>query len=151
LKALRENDILMVWKLDRLARNLKDLVYIVNDLNRRNIGFKVLSGQGTVIDTTSHHGRLVFHIFAAIEEFERELIAERTLAGLASARARGRTGGRPKKLTAEKLQLAQAAMADPKTKPKELAKFLGISVATLYNYIGPRGELRSPAHITNSY
>ncbi|MCK5904857.1 MAG: recombinase family protein, partial [Gammaproteobacteria bacterium] len=94
LKALREDDILVVWKLDRLGRNLKHLISIVDDLTQRKIGFKVLSGQGVNIDTTTPSGRMVFSIFAALSEFERELNRERTIAGLQAARARGRKGGR---------------------------------------------------------
>lgn len=93
LKALREGDILIVWKLDRLGRSLHHLVNTVHDLTMRGIGFKVLTGHGASIDTTTPSGKLVFGIFAALAEFERELISERTKAGLASARARGRKGG----------------------------------------------------------
>ena len=93
LKALRPGDTLLVWKLDRLGRNLRHLVNIVHDLTARGVGLKVLTGQGAAIDTTSAQGKLVFGIFAALAEFERELISERTKAGLESARARGRKGG----------------------------------------------------------
>ncbi|EEI64016.1 resolvase, N-terminal domain protein [Corynebacterium glucuronolyticum ATCC 51866] len=93
LKALRSGDTLLVWKLDRLGRNLRHLVNIVHDLTARGVGLKVLTGQGAAIDTTSTQGKLVFGIFAALAEFERELISERTKAGLESARARGRKGG----------------------------------------------------------
>jgi DNA invertase Pin-like site-specific DNA recombinase len=99
LKALRDGDTLVVWKLDRLGRNLHHLVNTVHDLTARGIGLKVLTGQGAAIDTTTPAGKLVFGIFAALAEFERELISERTIAGLASARARGRKGGRPYKMT----------------------------------------------------
>jgi DNA invertase Pin-like site-specific DNA recombinase len=111
LKSLREADTLIVWKLDRLGRNLRHLVNTIHDLMERKIGFRVLTGQGANIDTTTASGRLVFGIFAALAEFERELIRERTIAGLASARARGRNGGRPYTMTPAKLRLAQAAMA----------------------------------------
>src|SRR6202050_898971 len=100
LKALREGDTLVVWKLDRLGRDLRHLVNTVHDLTTRGIGFKVLTGHGASIDTTSPGGKLIFGIFAALSEFERELIVERTKAGLAAARARGRSGGRPYKMTA---------------------------------------------------
>src|ERR1700722_20316468 len=103
LKALREGDTLVVWKLDRLGRDLRHLVNTVHDLTTRGVGFRVLTGHGASIDTTSPSGKLVFGIFAALAEFERELISERTKAGLASARARGRNGGRPYKMTAAKL------------------------------------------------
>jgi DNA invertase Pin-like site-specific DNA recombinase len=99
LKSLREGDTLVVWKLDRLGRSLKHLIDTIDDLSTRKIGFRVLSGQGANIDTATSQGRLVFGIFAALAEFERDLISERTKAGLASARARGREGGRPIKLT----------------------------------------------------
>src|SRR5690349_15436594 len=105
LKALRAGDILVVWKLDRLGRDLRHLVNTVHDLTTRGIGLKVLTGQGAAIDTTTAAGKLVFGIFAALAEFERELIVERTKAGMAAARARGRTGGRPYKMTPAKLRL----------------------------------------------
>ena len=95
LKAARQGDVIVVWRLDRLGRNLRHLVNLVQDLNDRDIGIRVLAGQGASIDTTTASGKLVFALFAALAEFERELIRERTLAGLASARARGRKGGRP--------------------------------------------------------
>src|SRR5580658_10356435 len=110
LKALREGDTLVVRKLDRLGRDLRHLVNTVHDLTARGIGFKVLTGHGASIDTTSASGKLVFGIFAALAEFERELIIERTKAGMAAARARGRNGGRPYKMTPAKLRLATAAM-----------------------------------------
>jgi DNA invertase Pin-like site-specific DNA recombinase len=116
LKALRHEDTLVVWKLDRLGRDLRHLVNIVHDLTARGVGLKVLTGQGAAIDTTTASGKLVFGIFAALAEFERELISERTLAGLASARARGRNGGRPFKMTPAKLRLAMASMASPEPK-----------------------------------
>ena len=97
LKAARQGDVIVVWRLDRLGRNLRHLVNLVQDLNDRDIGIRVLAGQGASIDTTSASGKLVFALFAALAEFERELIRERTLAGLASARARGRKGGRPQR------------------------------------------------------
>ena len=109
LKALRTGDTLVVWKLDRLGRNLRHLVNTVHDLNKQGVGFKVLTGHGASIDTTTPAGKLVFGIFAALSEFERELISERTRAGLASARARGRKGGAPFKMTVAKVRLAMAA------------------------------------------
>jgi DNA invertase Pin-like site-specific DNA recombinase len=105
LKAVRTGDTLVVWKLDRLGRNLRHLVNVVHDLNARGIGLRVLTGQGAAIDTTTAAGKLVFGIFAALAEFERELIRERTIAGLAAARARGRNGGRKPKMTPAKLRL----------------------------------------------
>ena len=142
LKALRTGDTLAVWKLDRLGRDLRHLVNLVGDLTKRNVGLKVLSGEGASIDTTTANGRLVFAIFAGLAEFERELISERTKAGLAAARARGRKGGRPFKMTPAKLRLAQAAMGNPETCVADLCVELGITRQTLYRFVGPRGELR---------
>lgn len=142
LKALREGDTLMVWKLDRLGRNLRHLINTVHDLTARGVGLKVLTGQGAAIDTTSAAGKLVFGIFAALAEFERELISERTVAGLASARARGRKGGRPFKMTAAKLRLAMASMGQPETKVGELCAEMHITRQTLYRHVSPKGELR---------
>ncbi|VTZ26371.1 site-specific DNA recombinase; e14 prophage [Methylocella tundrae] len=142
LKSLREGDTLVVWKLDRLGRNLRHLVNIVHDLTKLEAGLKVLAGQGASIDTTTANGRLMFGFFAALAEFERELIVERTKAGLASARARGRNGGRRFKMTASKLRLAQAAMGRPETNVAELCEELGITRQTLYRHVGPKGELR---------
>jgi len=142
LKALRAGDVLIVWKLDRLGRNLKHLVNTVHDLADRQIGFKVLTGQGAEIDTTTASGKLVFGIFAALAEFERELISERTKAGLAAARARGRKGGRSFKLTKSQVRLAQVAMKNRDCSVSELCNELGISRQALYKYVGPDGELR---------
>jgi DNA invertase Pin-like site-specific DNA recombinase len=142
LKALRPGDTLVVWKLDRLGRDLRHLVNTVHDLTTRGIGLKVLTGQGAAIDTTTAAGKLVFGIFAALAEFERELIVERTKAGMAAARARGRSGGRPYKMTPAKLRLAMAAMGQPETKIGTLCTELGISRQTLYRHVGPKGELR---------
>ncbi len=143
IKALRHGDTLVVWKLDRLGRDLRHLVNLVGDLTKRGIGLKVLAGEGASIDTTTANGRLVFAIFAGLAEFERELIVERTKAGLAAARARGRSGGRPFKMTPAKLRLAQAAMGKPETKVAELCVELGITRQTLYRFVGPKGEIRS--------
>jgi len=142
VKALRPGDVLIVWKLDRLGRSLKHLVNIVHDLADRQIGFKVLTGQGAEIDTTTASGKLVFGIFAALAEFERELISERTKAGLAAARARGREGGRSFKLTKSQVRLAQASMRNRDCSVSELCGELGISRQALYNYVGPKGDLR---------
>lgn len=142
LKALREGDTLVVWKLDRLGRNLRHLVNTVQDLSEKNVGFKVLSGQGANIDTTTAAGKLVFGIFAALAEFERELIRERTLAGLKAARARGKKGGRKFQLTKSQVRLAQAAMQNRETNVNELCRELGVTRQSLYRYVGPDGELR---------
>lgn len=142
LKALREGDTLTVWKLDRLGRDLRHLINTVHDLTARGVGLKVLTGHGAAIDTTSAAGKLVFGIFAALAEFERELISERTVAGLASARARGRSGGRPFKMTPAKLRLAMASMGKPETKVGVLCEELGVTRQTLYRHVSPNGELR---------
>lgn len=142
LKALRSGDTLIVWKLDRLGRDLRHLVNTVHGLTERGVGLKVLTGQGAAIDTTTASGKLVFGIFAALAEFERELISERTKAGLASARARGRKGGRPHKMTLSKVRLAQASMGQPDTHVGDLCRELGITRQTLYRHVSPTGELR---------
>lgn len=133
---------MVIWKLDRLGRNLKHLIDTVKNLTDRGIGLKVLSGQGAEIDTTTASGKLVFGIFAALAEFESELIRERTLAGLAAARARGRKGGRKFQLSKNQVRMAQAAMKSRETSVSELCKELGISRQTLYRYVSPTGELR---------
>ena len=142
LKALRKGDVLVVWRLDRLGRSLAHLVGTVDGLAARGVGFRVLSGHGAAVDTTSASGRLVFGIFASLAEFERELIRERTVAGLAAARARGRKGGRRFALTKAQVRLAQAAMASRDTSVSELAAELGIKPVTLYRYVSPDGALR---------
>ena len=143
LKALRQGDVLVAWKLDRLGRDLRHLVNLVHELTSRGVGLRILTGQGASIDTTTAAGKLVFGIFAALAEFERELIIERTNAGLLAARARGRQGGRPYKMTPAKLRLARAAMADPETKVADLCRELGVTRQTLYRHVGPAGELRA--------
>ena len=143
LKALRDNEyVLVVWKLDRLGRDLHHLINIVDDLSKRKIGLKVLTGHGAAIDTTTPVGKMVFGIFAALTEYELSLISERTKAGLKAARARGRHGGRPYKMTKAKLRLALASMGKRETKVSELCKELEISRQTLYRHISPDGELR---------
>jgi len=145
LKALREGDTLYIWKLDRLGRDLKHLVVTVRGLSDRNVGLCVLTGQGANIDTTTASGKLIFGIFAALAEFEGDLIRERTMAGLAAARARGRHGGRKFELTKNQIRLAQSAMANRDTHVAQLCRELDISRATLYRYVGPDGALRSHA------
>ena len=142
IKALRKGDVLVVWKLDRLGRDLRHLVNTVQDLSERGIGFKVLAGKGANIDTTTAGGKFIFGIFAALAEFERELIRERTKAGLESARARGRKGGRRFGLTKAQVRLVQAAMGKKETRVSELCTELGITRATLYRYVDPNGSLR---------
>lgn len=142
LKALRPGDTLVVWKLDRLGRNLTHLVNIVQELNDRGIGLKVISGRGAEIDTTTAAGKLIFGVFAALAEFERELIRERTLARLSAARARGKKGGRKHQLSKGQVRLAQASMKNKDTVVSELCRELGVSRQTLYRYVGPDGNLR---------
>lgn len=144
LKALQPGNSLVVWKLERLGRDLKHLINTIDDLRKRNIGFKVLSGTGAQIDTNTPNGRLCFGIFAALAEFERELIIERTRAGLAAARARGRKGGRPRKMTKITLQMAMSAMTDPKSNATDVAARLGITTTTLYTYLNGDGSLKAP-------
>lgn len=134
LKALRTGDHLVVWRLDRLGRNLADLVQIVNDLEKRGVGLVSLTEQ---INTASPSGKLVFHIFASLAEFERNLIRERTLAGLQAARARGRRGGRPTKLTDKDIAMIQSLMADRSTDVGEIAKRFGVHRSTLYRLAKP--------------
>jgi DNA invertase Pin-like site-specific DNA recombinase len=133
LDYVREGDVLVVWRLDRLGRSLKYLIEIITRLNERGIGFKSLTEQ---IDTTTSGGKLIFHVFGALAEFERDVIRERTQAGLAAARARGRMGGRPKKLgTAGKVAMAQALYDDQSHSIADICKTLGISRTTLYRYV----------------
>ena len=132
LSHLREGDTLVVWRLDRLGRSLRHLIDTITDLAEKSIGFKSLSEN---IDTTTSGGKLVFHIFGALAEFERDIIKERTKAGLLAARTRGRTGGRPATLTSKKKAMAQALYNDPKNSIADICKTLNISRATLYRYI----------------
>lgn len=132
-------DVLVVWRLDRLARSLRQLVETVEDLERRAIGFRSLTDS---IDTASSAGRFQFHVFAALAEFERSIIKERTRAGLAAARARGRKGGRPPKLTAKQVSAARSMLRDPELSVADIARQLGVSVATLYKHVpGGRGSV----------
>ena len=132
LEYVREGDTLVVWRLDRLGRSLKELIETVTDLAARGIELKSLKEN---IDTTTSGGKLIFHIFGALAEFERDLIRERTKAGLAAARARGRKGGQPKALTPKQAAIAQQ-LYDAKTTPiTEICKTFNISRSTLYRYI----------------
>lgn len=142
LRALRDGDVLVVWKLDRLGRTLTHLVNTARDLSDRGIGLRVLTGQGAEIDTTTSAGRMIFGIFATLAEFERDLIRERTMAGLDAARARGRKGGRKFALTKAQVRLAQAAMANRDTSVAALAAELGVKPVTLYRYVDANGNLR---------
>jgi DNA invertase Pin-like site-specific DNA recombinase len=129
LKSLREGDTLIVWRLDRLGRNLADLVVLVAEFERRKINFESLTEN---IETCSPAGRLVFHVFAALAEFERNLIRERTVAGLKAARARGRKGGRPAKLSAKEINTIRTMLKDTKIPVSEVAARFGIARSTLY-------------------
>lgn len=128
LDVLREGDTLIVWRLDRLGRSLKDLVQIVSELEARGVGFRSLNES---IDTSSAGGKLIFHVFAALSEFERSLIQERTQAGLEAARARGRQGGRPRKMSADQVRKAKAMLADPVITKGEVARHFGVTRMTL--------------------
>jgi len=127
LSGLEAGDTLVVWKLDRLGRSVYGLVSLVKDLEARSIGFRSLTDS---IDTSTPHGRLFFHIMAALAEMERELIRERTRAGLKAARARGRLGGRPRKLAPSKVEMARALLKDYPV--KDVARMVGVSRSTLY-------------------
>src|SRR5712691_13144316 len=132
LAYVREGDTLVVWRLDRLGRTLKHLIETITDLSKRHIGFKSLTES---IDTTTSGGKLIFHIFGALAEFERDLIRERTQAGLLAARARGRKGGQPKALTPKQVAIAQALYNDKSNAIADICKTLHISRSTLYRYV----------------
>ncbi|MGZ9034121.1 MAG: recombinase family protein [Rhodospirillales bacterium] len=142
LDVARDGDAIVVWKLDRVGRSLPHVVGLVGDLQKRGVGLKVLTGD---IDTTTPTGRLVFGIFATLAEFERDLIHERTIAGLAAARARGRAGGRPRVMTKQKVKAAMALMADRDNAARDVANQLGVSLSTLYAYVDAKGEPRERA------
>ena len=133
----RAGDTLVVWRLDRLGRSLKHLIDVVKDLEKRDVGFKSLQES---IDTTTSTGNLVFQIFGAIAEFERNLIRERTQAGLAAARARGRNGGRPLKLTPQRQELLYELYDAKEKSVREICELLGISKKTLYEYLKRRAH-----------
>ncbi len=130
LEYLRKNDTLVVWKSDRLGRSTVELLKIIDSFREKEINFKSLTED--LFDTTTPNGRLVFGIFALLAEHERDRLRERTNAGLKAARARGRLGGRPKKLTPEKKMLATEALANPENNIKDIAKALKVSSSTIY-------------------
>lgn len=136
---LREDDTLIIWKLDRFGRSMKDLVLKVESLKERGIHFKSLTEN---IDTISPTGKLQFHFFSALAEFERDIIRERTMTGLWSARARGRIGGRPKAMTDEKLKMAQTLMKSKEHTITEICNMIEVSRTTLYRYLYPDGTLK---------
>lgn len=134
LDQLRPGDTLVVWKLDRLGRSLRNLIDVVRELEDRGVGFRSLHES---LDTTTPGGRLIFHIFGALAEFEREIIRERTVAGLAAARARGRSGGRPSTMTPAKLKIAQQMYDSREHTVAAIAKTLGVSRASIYRHLAP--------------
>lgn len=140
LDYMREGDTLVIWKLDRLARSLKQLIETVEGLAARGIGLRSLT---EAIDTTTSGGKLIFHIFGALAEFERGVIRERTRAGLDAARARGRTGGRPPALSSDDLAAAKALLHDPDITVEQVARRLGVVPSTLYRHLpGGRSAVR---------
>ena len=133
LSILRKGDTLVVWKLDRLGRSLTHLIQVMNILDERGIYFRSVQES---LDTSTPGGKLIFHVFGALAEFERDIIRERTLAGLAAARARGRVGGRPRKLSEKQVEMARNLMKDISIPLAEICETLGVSKATLYRYVG---------------
>jgi DNA invertase Pin-like site-specific DNA recombinase len=142
LDQLRPGDTLVVWRLDRLGRSMKHLIAVVSDLEERGIGFRSLTEN---IDTTTPAGKLIFHIFGALAEFERELIRERTMAGLAAARARGRKGGRPSVMTPEKLKVARAMLEAGDHTAKTVAATIGVSRSSMYRALSSGATSETPA------
>jgi DNA invertase Pin-like site-specific DNA recombinase len=148
LEYLRPGDTLVVWRLDRLGRSLSHLIEIITTLTRREVGFRSLQEH---LDTTTSGGKLIFHVFGALAEFEREIIRERTQAGLAAARARGRRGGRPRKLDDQRLSFARALLSDPTATVTAICQTLQVSRSTLYRRLraapaARRGPSARPAH-----
>ncbi|HEY9657179.1 MAG TPA: recombinase family protein [Allocoleopsis sp.] len=141
----RKGDTLVVWRLDRLGRSLKDLIALIEELESRKIGFRSLQEN---IDTTTSGGKLIFHLFGALAEFERNLIRERTYAGLAAARARGRKGGRRQKLTPQEIEIGRSLAADPSRSVTSICEHLKISRPTYYRYINPEVKLEVKAEPT---
>lgn len=138
---MRADDTLVVWKLDRLARSLKQLIETVDGLEARGVALCSLTDD---IDTRTAGGRLIFHVFGALAEFERDIVRERTIAGLKAARARGRTGGRPRRLSADQVAAARAMLRDPEITVTRIAEHLGVGVSTLYRHLpGGRGAVEA--------
>ncbi len=131
LEVLRKGDTLVVWKLDRLGRTVKGLIDLVNQLHQKDIHFKSITDN---VDTSTPSGRFFFHVMASLAQMERELVAERTKAGLAAARSQGRVGGRKRKMTKSKIESAKKLLASGSL-PKDVARNLGISIPTLYRWI----------------
>lgn len=128
----RKGDSIVVWRLDRLGRSIGDLINIINELNHKGVGFKTISGD---IDTTTSGGKLIFHIFAALAEFEKELIKERTMAGLSAARSRGKIGGRPSKISQYKIRMAKLLHGDKTNKVKDILKTLAVKKSVFYKML----------------
>ena len=139
LKAIRKDDVLVVWRLDRLGRDLQHLVTIVDALTQQGVGLKVLTGQGAQIDTTSAAGRAMFGMFAVFAEYERALLIERTRAGLAAARVRGRVGGRPRRMTAQKVRMMCSSLRSGSMTVSDVARELQIHRSTVYDYVAADG------------
>jgi len=135
LKFARQGDVLVVWKLDRLGRSIRHLIDTIEDLNKRGIGFCSLRES---MDSTTSGGRLVFNLFASIAEFERDLIRERTMAGIAAARARGRMGGRPKAMNDDKIHAAMELLRGGKIPVSQICTLVGVSKGTIYRHVMPR-------------
>lgn len=147
LRTLRKGDTLVVWRLDRLGRSLKDLLEIIQALDGRTVGFRSLTES---IDTTSAGGKLVFHVFGALAEFEHTLICERTKAGLAAARARGRNGGRKPKLNRGEVKKAAAMLRDPSMTKTEVAEHFGVTRMTLNKALEREGYPQNPVETADS-
>ncbi|WP_438271100.1 recombinase family protein [Shimia thalassica] len=140
LNYMREGDTLIVWKMDRLARSMRQLIDTVEDLEARRVGFRSLT---ETIDTTTPGGKLIFHIFGALAEFERSIIQERTKAGLKAARALGKFGGRPPSLSDQDVAAARAMLSDPELTVSEVASRLGVAASTLYRHLpGGRSSIQ---------
>jgi DNA invertase Pin-like site-specific DNA recombinase len=140
LKYCGQGDVLVVWKLDRLGRSLLNLVALVEQLNSRGIGLRVLAGEGTMIDTTRPEGRMIFGLFAVLAEFERELIRERTIAGMRAARERGIAIGRPRKLTQKDIRKAKKLIESGRQTPTRAAASFGVHVRTLRRALAEGGN-----------
>ncbi|MFE0758753.1 recombinase family protein [Inquilinus sp. NPDC058860] len=140
LKALREGDTLVTWKLDRVGRSVRELIVLSEELQQRGIGLRILAGVGAGLDTSTAAGKAFYGIMAVLAEWERDVMIERTRAGLAAARARGRAGGRPAKMTPAKLRLASSAAQDRSQSIKGICDQLGISTATFYRYLHADGR-----------
>jgi DNA invertase Pin-like site-specific DNA recombinase len=146
LKLAQAGDAIIVWRLDRIARSLGQLIATFDDLDRRGIGLRSLTG---AIDTTTSGGKLVFHIFGALAELERSIIRERTMAGLIAARARGRVGGRPKLLSSTDLEVARVLLRGGTLTASEVAARLGVTTSTLYRYL-PAARSINPRQVNNA-